>query len=82
MLGLAPGECTELWWCRVLVLGAARTARRGGLVRIAVDATDLARSARRSALLDAVDAALHCGASPSTYSTITTSSPRRSDHAC
>jgi uncharacterized protein len=82
MLELAPGECTELWWCRVLVLGAARTARRGGLVRIAVDATDLARSARRSALRDAVDAALHYGASPSTYSTITTSSRRRADHAC
>jgi predicted deacetylase len=56
--------------CRVLVLGAARIARRGGLVRIAVDAADLGRSARRSALLDAVDAALHHGASPSTYSTI------------
>jgi predicted deacetylase len=71
MLGLAPGERAELWWCRAMTLGAARTARRGGLVRIAVDATDLARSARRSALLDAVDAALHHGASPSTYSAIT-----------
>ncbi len=70
VLGLAPGDRAELWWCRAIVLGAARAARRGGLVRIAVDATDLARSARRSALLDAVDIALHHGARPSTYSAI------------
>jgi uncharacterized protein len=71
LFGLTPGERTELWWCRAITLGAARTARRGGLVRIAVDATDLARSARRTALLAAVDAALHHGAAPSTYSAIT-----------
>nr|MDQ3989929.1 DUF2334 domain-containing protein [Actinomycetota bacterium] len=57
----------EPWWCRAMVLGAARTARRGGLVRLAVDATDLTRSGRRSALLDAVDIALHHGARPGTY---------------
>lgn len=71
MLGLAPGERAEQWWCRAMALSAARTARRGGLVRIAVDASDLTRSARRSAVLDAVDAALHHGATPSTYSAIT-----------
>lgn len=70
MLGLTPGERAELWWCRAMVLGAARAARRGGLVRIAVDAADLARTARRSALLDAVDVALHHGAVPSTYPAI------------
>lgn len=67
VLGLAPGERAEPWWCRAMVLGAARTARRGGFVRIAVDATDLTRSARRSALLDAVDIALHHHARPRTY---------------
>ncbi|MGH3753316.1 MAG: DUF2334 domain-containing protein [Pseudonocardiaceae bacterium] len=67
VLGPAPGERAEPWWCRAIALGAARTARRGGLVRIAVDATDLARGARRSALLDAVDVALHHHARPRTY---------------
>lgn len=65
--GLGPGERAEPWWCRALVLGAARVARRGGLVRIAVDGLDLARSGRRSALLDAVDIALYHRARPSTY---------------
>jgi hypothetical protein len=50
-----------------MVLGAARTARRGGLVRIAVDAADLARSGPRQAVLDAVDIALHHGAVAVTY---------------
>jgi uncharacterized protein len=68
--GLAPGERAEPWWCRAMVLGAARTARRGGLVRIAVDATDLTRSARRSTLLDVVDIALHHHARPRTYPAI------------
>ncbi len=67
VLGLAPGQRAEPWWCRAMALAAARTARRGGLVRIAVDATDLTRSARRSALLDAVDVALHHYARPRTY---------------
>ena len=71
VLGLAPGERAEPWWCRAMVLGAAHIARRGGLVRIAVDATDLARPARRSALLDAVDIALHHHARPSTYRAVT-----------
>jgi len=57
----------EPWWCRAMVLGAARTARRGGLVRLAIDAADLAYPGRRGALLDAVDIALHHGARPSTY---------------
>lgn len=72
MLGLAPGERATPLWCRAMVLGAARTARRGGLVRIAVDATDLASSGRRAALLDAVDAALYHRAHPSTYSALIT----------
>lgn len=67
VLGLAHGERVDSLWCRAMVLSAARTARRGGLVRIAVDAADLARGGRRAALLDAVDVALHHGAHPSTY---------------
>lgn len=58
---------TEPWWCFALVMGAARAARRGQLVRLAVDTADLARSGPRQALLDAVDIALHHGARPVTY---------------
>lgn len=69
------GEQAEPWWCRALVLGAARVARRGGLVRLAVDAADLARPGRRAALLDAVDLALHHGARPLTYTDVTSRVP-------
>lgn len=65
--GFGHGDLAEPWWCYAFVLGAARTARRGGLVRLAVDAADLARSGPRQALLDAVDIALHHGAEPVTY---------------
>lgn len=71
VLGLAPGQRAEPWWCRAFVLGTARIARRGGLVRIAVDGMDLTRSARRSALLDAIDMALQHRAHPSTYREVT-----------
>ena len=67
VLGLGHGDRTEPWWCYAMVLGAARTARRGGLVRLAVDASDLARSGPRQALLDAVDITLHHGAVAVTY---------------
>jgi hypothetical protein len=39
-------------------------------VRLAVDASDLSRSGRRAALLDAVDIALHHGAQPGTYAAL------------
>lgn len=67
--GLGSGEntTTEPWWCRALVMGAGRTARRGGMVRIAVDARHLGRSGPRQAVLDAVDLALHHGAQPDRY---------------
>lgn len=69
--GLGAGESasTEPWWCRALVLGAGRTARRGGLVRVAVDARHLGRSGPHQAVLDAVDLALHHGARPGRYRT-------------
>lgn len=67
VLGFGFGERTEPWWCFAVVMGAARAARRGGLVRLAVDTADLARSGPRQALLDAVDIALHHGAHAVTY---------------
>jgi predicted deacetylase len=65
--GFGFGERTEPWWCFAVVMGAARAARRGQLVRLAVDTVDLGRSGPRQALLDAVDIALHHGASAVTY---------------
>lgn len=61
------GEHTEPWWCRAMVLGAARAARLGRLVRLAVPAADLGRPGIAAAVLDAVDIALHHGAEPTTY---------------
>jgi predicted deacetylase len=65
--GFGFGERTEPWWCFALVMGAARAARKGHLIRLAVDTSDLARTGPRQALLDAVDIALHHGATPLTY---------------
>ncbi len=65
--GLGAGGRTEPWWCFALVMGAARAARRGQLIRLAADTADLERSGPRQALLDAVDIALHHGATPLTY---------------
>ncbi|HVV22767.1 MAG TPA: DUF2334 domain-containing protein [Pseudonocardiaceae bacterium] len=70
--GPAPwhGERTEPWWCRAMVLSAARSARLGRVVRIALPAVDLARPGIAGAVLDAVDIALHHGAAPTTYSAL------------
>jgi uncharacterized protein len=65
--GNAGRGTTEAWRARSLVAAASRTARRGGLVRVAAEAAELARPATRSILLDAVDAALQAGAQPVTY---------------
>jgi predicted deacetylase len=65
--GFGFGERTEPWWCFALVMGASRAARRGQLIRLAVDTADLGRSGPRQALLDAIDIALHHGAVPLTY---------------
>jgi uncharacterized protein len=61
------GEHTEPWWCRATVLGAARAARLGRLVRVAVPASGLTRPGIAAAILDAVDIALHHDARPTTY---------------
>ncbi len=60
-------KAAEAWRCRVLATEVARTARRGGLVRINVRAKDLRRAPRRAALLTAIDTALELGAVASTY---------------
>lgn len=61
----------EAMCARLLVAKAARTARRGGLVRIAVGRDDLHRAERRGAALAAVDAALGHGATGTTYESTT-----------
>jgi predicted deacetylase len=75
-LGRVLGERIESWHCLALVLGASRTARRGGLVRISVDARELDRIGPRQAVLDAVDIALHHDAVPSGYTSFATAVPR------
>jgi predicted deacetylase len=68
---LKTGERVEPWSCFALVLGVARAARRGGLVRLSVDAADLSRPGPRRAILDAIDIATHHGATPITYRGVT-----------
>jgi predicted deacetylase len=65
--GFAQTERGETLWCFTYVLAAARSARRGGLVRLAVDAADLVRPGPRQAVLDAIDIARHHGATGVTY---------------
>ncbi|MBK1784797.1 DUF2334 domain-containing protein [Prauserella cavernicola] len=65
----SQNQRTETVRCFALVLSAARAARRGGLVRLGVDARDLRRPGRRQAFLDAVDVALEHGATGRTYLT-------------
>ncbi|NIH77853.1 DUF2334 domain-containing protein [Amycolatopsis viridis] len=66
---------TETVRAFALVLASARAARRGGLVRLGIDAADLARPGLRHAFLDAVDVALENRAFGTTYRSLT-SSPR------
>lgn len=67
LIGIGAGFMTEPWWCRSVILAVERTARRGGTVRLAVKARQLAKSAARQAVLDAVDLALMHGCTPSVY---------------
>jgi predicted deacetylase len=67
VLGIGEGFLSEPWWCRTLVLSAERSARRGGVVRVAVAARHLRRPGPRQAMLDAVDLALMHGCTPSVY---------------
>lgn len=65
--GIGEGFKAEPWWFKALVLGAGRTARRGGVVRLAISAKQLGRSAPRQAILDAIDLSLHHGAEAGVY---------------
>ncbi|GAA2813042.1 DUF2334 domain-containing protein [Mycolicibacterium pallens] len=67
VVGIGEGFVTEPWWCRTLVLSAERTARRGGVVRLAVTAKQLRKVGPRQAMLDAVDLALMYGCTPTVY---------------
>ncbi len=67
VLGIGAGFLTEPWWCRTLVLSAERTARRGGIVRLAVSARQLPKPGPRQAVLDAVDLALMHGCAAEVY---------------
>ncbi|MFC5994519.1 DUF2334 domain-containing protein [Pseudonocardia hispaniensis] len=53
--------------CRMLEAEALRVARRGGLVRIALRAKDLAKPVRLQSALATIDAVLALGARPLTY---------------
>jgi predicted deacetylase len=67
VLGIGEGFLSEPWWCRTLVLSAERTARRDGIVRVAVHARHLRRPGPRQAMLDAVDLALMHRCVPAVY---------------
>lgn len=66
----SQSQRTETVRCFALVLAAARAARKGGLVRLGVDAADLTRPGLRQALLDAVDVALENRAFGATYGSL------------
>jgi predicted deacetylase len=67
VLGIGEGFLSEPWWCRTLVLAAERTARRQGIVRVAVAARHLRGPGPRQAMLDAVDLALMHRCVPAVY---------------
>lgn len=67
VLGIGEGFLSEPWWCRTLVLSAERTARRDGIVRVAVAARHLRKPGPRQAMLDAVDLALMHQSVPGVY---------------
>ena len=68
VLGIGEGFLAEPWWCRTVVRSAERTARRKGIVRVAVAAHHLPNRGPRRAMLDAVDLALMHGCTPTVYS--------------
>ena len=67
VLGIGEGFLTEPWWCRTLVLAAERTARRDGVVRVAVAARQLRKPGPRQAMLDAIDLSLLHNCAPAVY---------------
>ncbi|WP_193046384.1 DUF2334 domain-containing protein [Mycolicibacterium baixiangningiae] len=67
VVGVGAGFVAEPWWCRTVVLSAERTARRAGMVRLAVSAKQLGRPGPRHAVLDAIDLALMHQCTPHVY---------------
>ena len=67
VLGIGEGFLSEAWWCRTLVLSAERSARREGIVRVAVAARHLRKPGPRQAMLDAIDLALMHRCVPAVY---------------
>ena len=67
VLGIGEGFLSEPWWCRTLVMSAERTARRAGIVRVAVAARHLRAPGPRQAMLDAIDLALLHQCTPAIY---------------
>ncbi|MFV8232649.1 DUF2334 domain-containing protein [Mycolicibacterium fortuitum] len=67
VVGIGEGFLSEPWWCRTVVLAAERTARREGMVRVAVAAKHLRRPGPRQAMLDAIDLALLHRCEPTIY---------------
>lgn len=67
VLGIGEGFLSEPWWCRTLVMSADRTARRAGIVRVAVAARHLRVPGPRQAMLDAIDLALTHQCVPAIY---------------
>jgi predicted deacetylase len=67
VLGIGEGFLSEPWWCRTLVLSAERSARRAGVVRVAVAARHLRKPGPRQAMLDAIDLALMHQCEPAVY---------------
>lgn len=67
ILATGEGLLSEAWWCRALVMNAERVARRGGIVRLAIEAKHLLLPGPRQAFLDAIDLCLHHGARPQVY---------------
>jgi predicted deacetylase len=67
VIGFGQGEHGLSWRCLAVVMSASRAARKGALVRLAVDGAMLGRPGVHSAIVDAVDIALHHDATPTTY---------------
>ncbi len=67
VIGFGQGEHGLSWRCLAVVMSASRAARKGALVRLAVDGAMLGRPGVHAAIVDAVDIALHHSATPTTY---------------
>lgn len=67
VIGFGQGEHGLSWRCLAVVMSASRAARKGSLVRLAVDGATLGRPGVLGAIVDAVDITLHHNATPTTY---------------